>query len=173
MKYFKKWIALLLCFCLLLSASGCKNSIGDKKAIANRIASFEKSCDNLDLEGIIDCFDPQDMIAIKFVLGGLGIIDNKEETAFEAGKRQLYEFVTMLANLPEILREPKDESAIDVILHSITLKADEISFPNRRHDNAVANCKVSVQIDDETYTSRVEFNMIKSDGDWYIDWKWG
>lgn len=170
MSYLKKGFAVLLCVCLLLSSSGCKNSIGDKKAISNRIATFEKSCDNLDLKGVINCFDPQDTLAIKIVLVGLGIIDNKDETVFEAGKRQFFELVTKLTNIPALLAEPEDEDVFDAILRSIKVEADEISFPSRRHDIAVANCTVIIQIGEESYSSRVEFDMIKSDGEWYIDW---
>lgn len=174
MSIWKRWISVLMVFCLLCSVCSCtggsrKNK--DQELISQRVEKFEDCFHTLDIYGMLDCVDPADVTGIRLGILGLQLVTGqKAEDLTDVAAEGLYyvigEVVREEAQLPQF--DTKD--ALEACLETVSIRPDEISFPSRRdNDEALANCVVKIDAGVDVVKSRVELKMIKSDGEWYID----
>lgn len=158
---------------MLLMMMGCGDGRvrGHKeRGVANRIETLEKCFHELDLDGIIDCIDPEDTAVAKAFLAGLNLITGGDSDALlEETEKELYSLACMLFDQDNEWPYVDGEESLREILNSVSIDADEISFGRERKDIAVANCSVTIRIGEEKIRSRVELYLIKSSGDWYLD----
>lgn len=164
-------LALALCFlCVLCS---CSNKARTKERIAERIAEFETCVRNVDINGVLDCIDPQDVKEVRLLIMGLSIISAENpKNLTDVAEEGLFAILNNLVEESTQASEFDSKEAMVDCLSSLSIRADEISSPTRRtNDQALANCVVELTINGQTVKSRAEFKMIKSDGEWYIDWR--
>ena len=149
MKTIKNALALILIIVLSVSFCACGNS-GDIKTVTN---NFEKTCNELDVNGMLDCIDPTIASGVKALTGLVGLFTNKDTDEL------LDSFAKVLFNeLPENSQE---------FFSSINIKIGDIEI-DENEENATAQAEISYEISGETYQKEVTLEYICVDGEWYI-----
>lgn len=171
MKRGRKIISLMLAVCILLSLSACSGRNRSKAKITKRIQAFEDSFHTVDINGMMDCIDPADVAGLRLALMGISLVTGeKPEELTDIAEESLYYVIGTIVQKGTDLPEFDTKDAIQECLKTVRIRADEISSPTRReNDQAVANCVLEIKADGQRVKSRVELNMVKSDGEWYID----
>lgn len=171
MKRGRKIISLMLAVCMLLSLCSCSGRNRAKAKITKRIQAFEDSFHAVDINGMIDCIDPADTAALRLALTGISLVTGEmPEDLTDIAEEGLYHFIKTIVQEGADLPELDTRDAIQECLQTVSIRADEISSPTRRkNDQAVANCVLELKAGGQSVKSRVELNMVKSDGEWYID----
>ena len=173
MRRFQRTICLILIGCMLCMLCSCDDffrQARNKRLIAQQVEHFEECVHTLDLDGLLDCFDPADVVILRTVLSvDTGTSEKNDEDEESTVAQLLYQFLKQwFSNLEWPEKETRE--ALVSILKSVSIRPDEISFPTRRtNDEALANCVMEIETGNQTLKSRLELNMIKSDGIWYID----
>lgn len=173
MRMWRRCVSLLLTCAILFTVCGCsggrKNK--DKKLIAEKVAQFEECFHSVDINGMMDCIDPADVAGLQVVLLGASLITGKDsEELSDIAAQGLYYVIGTLVQKGADLPEFDTEEALVDCLRTVSIRADEISFPSRRdNDEALANCVVKIDVGVKVIQTRAELKMVKSKGEWYID----
>lgn len=150
----KETIRKLFCFVatLLMCASICGCSTNEtpenpeEKQIKNTILEFQQSCNDIDVDGMLDCINPA-LVKMIDVLPGdpdkvlIAIID--------------------LICLVDI------DTADDILAFFESIRIDTESF-EIEDDSATVDAVLSYTLDDETSAEDVTIKMIKKRGNWYL-----
>lgn len=172
MSFIKRFICIMMALLMMtvLSACGGRISGHQELGVANRIETLETCFHELDLDGILDCIDPQDTAVVKTALAGISLVTGEDsDTLLEETESELYTLACMLFDSEDEWPDVEGEEVLLELLNSVSIEADEISFGNNRKDIALANCIVTICVGEDEITSRVELYMVKSDGKWYLD----
>lgn len=140
----------VLIFVMLFSVVGCanlKNSSDIKKLMNN----FESSCNELDINGILDCINPSIADKIKLAVGIVG-------TFTDTPTDELIDVISGALT--------SDSSIIGTeFFESIKIEVEDIEIVE---DNATVTTVLSYTIADETYEKSAVFECIYYTGEWYI-----
>lgn len=172
MSFAKRFICLMMVLLMMGILAACGGRVRGYKelGIANRIEALENCFHELDLEGIMDCIDPQDTAVVKTALTGISLVTGEDTDALlEKTESELYTLACILFDSEDEWPDVEGEEVLSELLNSVSIEADEISFGKERKDTALANCIVTICVGEEEITSRVELYMVKSDGEWYLD----
>ncbi|MBQ2061130.1 MAG: hypothetical protein II458_00425 [Oscillospiraceae bacterium] len=143
-----KGVALLMLTVLLVtSLSGCAN-----KEVKSLIGRFESSCQNMDVDGILDCCNPAIVSPLRGLLGILGVKDLNG----------------IIENLSSILGaiDFKDDSPEEV-LKTLRIKPSKY-VTNDAKDGCDVYATLSYTVDGKTTEKSVRITCAKGNDGWYI-----
>lgn len=147
MKFLKKAIICLMISVLILSLTSCK---GEKSKIKDTLLEFEYSCQNLDVNGMLNCIDPDVAQPIKAVLLMYGMSTGEDTSEV----------------LDELVKTVFGESfKADEFLSHLTVDKVKIKVSG---NTAIVNCRLNFEVEGETFTKYARINMVKLDDKWYI-----
>lgn len=135
-------------FTFLLSVSACSNQNNDIKTLTSR---FENSCNELNLNAMLECIDPDVSDSVKTLTGIIGMFSDDDTSEL------LDKFAKVVfSELPENSKE--FFSSIKIDLNNI--KIDE--------NKAFALADITYNISEETKKVNATFDYICIDEIWYI-----
>ncbi len=146
MKRFKRVMALALACVMVLSLAGCG---GAKSKIKGTISDFEKACQELDLEAMLDCVDPTVAEPAKAGLSLLGALAGDEAEMLGEVASAIFGSVA----------DP------DEFLSKIRIKAGDISVDG---DSATVEATLSAEVGGEKIEQPATIRMKQDDDEWYI-----
>ena len=145
---FKRCLAFIALSVLCLSICACSNQNNEIKTLTNR---FEKSCNKIDLNAMLDCIDPDISNSIKTVTGIIGLFS----------KNDTDEILDKFAGL--LFRElPKNSKEF---FSSIKIKLGDIE---KDENKAFASAKIEYNISGEAKETNASFEYICVGDKWYI-----
>lgn len=143
-------------FCLILVAvmtlvmllTACGNG---KSEIESVTADFEKACNDVDLNAMLDCIDPTIASGLKFATGLAGMFSDKDtdELLDELSK-------LIFDNIPDKTEE---------FFSSIDISVDNISVDG---ETATADAVIKYEMSGEKYSNNAVFTYTMTDNAWYI-----
>lgn len=142
----RKIMALCLVVVLMLGVSGC----GAKSECKELIGNLETACNSMDVDGILDCFNPDTVAPIKMVLNTFG-----------EGKENLINFVYDMLGISVQEGESAEET-----LETIKLEPTEFELSD---ESGTVNCTLSIEVGDSIVEKELVFEVIKVDEQWYIE----
>ncbi len=146
---FTKGIVLAMVFVLMaVSLCGCGNSKGE---IENLMTEFEYSCNELDIDAMLDCIDPAISDKIKLATGIASMFTDKDSDELTE------ELVGMLTG---------DNSLnADDFFSSIKIETEDIKT---KKETGTANAKVEYTIAGEKFKKEATFEYVYEMEKWYI-----
>ena len=141
-------VIVMLIAALVLSLCGCSN---DKGEIENLMTEFEYSCNELDIDAMLDCIDPAISDKIKLATGIASMFTNKDSDELTE------ELVGMLTG---------DSSLnADDFFSSIKIETKDIKT---KKDSGTANAVVEYRIAGEKFKKEATFTYVYNMEKWYI-----
>lgn len=141
-------VVIMLITTVVLSLCGCSN---DKGEIENLMTEFEYSCNELDIDAMLNCINPAISDKIKLATGIAGMFKDKDSDELTE------ELVGMLTG---------DNSLnADDFFSSIKI---EISDIKTKKETGTANAIVEYSVAGETFKQEATFNYIYNMEKWYI-----
>lgn len=151
MNTLKRCATIILIIVLSVSLCACAGQ-GKDNEIETLTKNFEKACNKLDLNGMLDCVDPEISKSVKAITELVGLFSDKDTDELLDGLAKV-----LFRELPENSKE---------LFSSIKIKLDdniEIS-----EDIANASAEIVYEISGEEHTSNVSLEYVKLDEKWYI-----
>ena len=147
----KKSIILLLVCTMVLSLCSC---IGSKKEIQNVIDEFEYSCQNLDIDAMLNCIDPSVAQPIRaLILAARLLTGTDAEDAME-------DAMDMAINT--VFGEDYES---EEFLKGLSIEDEKISVKRK---TATVECKIVFEIAGESFSQNTTIKMKNKDDTWYI-----
>lgn len=152
MKQAKRYIsAILLTVIMLFGTTGCTSK---SSQINDTLSEFEYACQNLDVNAILKCIDPDISNPIRL---GLAIFSTIADADYEDIVDGLFDNISSLEfdfdfNAKEFLR-------------TISITDTEVKA---KKNTAVVTCKAGFELAGEYFDKYAEIDMIKKDEKWYI-----
>lgn len=148
MRILKNCLVLLLVVAICVGFCACGMKTDEIKSLTK---SFENSCNKIDLNGMLDCINPDIASGIKAVTGFVGMFSDDDSDVI------LDKFAKMLfTGLPENSRE---------FFSSIKISLDNVEI---KEEQASALAKITYDISGEKYETQAVFEYAHIDGKWYI-----
>lgn len=152
MKILRRLTALTLGLLLLLSLAGCAG--GDQRQIRSTLKTFETACQQLDLNTMLDCMDPDTAQAVRNGASLLGQVTGQSaEEVLDATAPFLF----------------GDDYTSSDFLRSFRLTVEDIAVAE---DSATALCTLSYTMNGEEKQRDVSVRLVKLEIDgkqgWYI-----
>lgn len=152
MKILRRLTALTLGLLLLLSLAGCAG--GDQRQIRSTLKTFETACQQLDLNAMLDCMDPDTAQAVRNGASLLGQVTGQSaEEVLDATAPFLF----------------GDDYTSSDFLRSFRLTVEDIAVAE---DSATALCTLSCTLNGEEKQRDVSVRLVKLEIDgkqgWYI-----
>lgn len=161
----------MVAVCLLYMLCNGLGRRGDKAKNKVRIEKCQMCIHKMDINGALNCIAPDDEQEIRLLLEALPMISSETpEDQTDSVAEGLYKVMDLLVENCIHLQEFDNRTALAECLKNVSIQAVMISkSPRRTNDQALVNCVGEINLNGETVTTRVEINMVKSDGQWYID----
>jgi len=152
MNKMNRFVALLLAACLCLSClTGCESK---SSKIKDTLSEFEYACQNLDVDAILDCIDPDIADPIRFAVA-----------LYSGATGQDYEdfldsvFDDLVAGVFGIDFDPYDFLS--------TISFTDIKVKTKK-DYATVTCELNFEIAGEQFKRDATIYMIENDENWYV-----
>ena len=147
-KKIKGIVIVMLIAALVLSLCGCSN---DKGEIENLMTEFEYSCNELDIDAMLDCIDPEISDKIKLATGIASMFTNKDSDELTE------ELVGMLTGDSSLYA--------DDFFSSIKIETKVIKT---KKESGTSNAIVEYSIAGEKFKKEATFNYVYNMEKWYI-----
>lgn len=145
---FKGIVIVMLIAAMVLSLCGCSN---DKSEIENLMTEFEYSCNELDIDAMLNCIDPAISDKIKLATGIAGMFTDKDSDELIEG------LVGMLTG---------DNSLnADDFFSSIKIETSDIKT---KKETGTANAIVEYSVAGEKFKKEATFDYVYNMDKWYI-----
>ena len=144
----KKIIVFTLIMTIILSLCGCSNGNNEIKKL---MSEFEYSCNELDIDAMLDCVDPKISDKIKLATGIASMFTDKDSDE-------------LLESLAGMLTGDSSLNAAD-FFSSIKF---EISNVKTKKEAGTADAIVEYNIAGENYKKEATFEYVYSMKKWYI-----
>lgn len=167
----KRWICLPLALCMMLTLCGCPGQTRETQKIIKTVDKAENCIHKLDIEGFLDCIDPDDTTAIRLIIWGIDQVS--EEEMSNRAIEGLYQVIKLMVGAASGLPDFNAREALEASLRNVSFRATEVWFPfDEDKHTAKVNCELIIETGDnsEPFTTIVERTMVKRNGTWYIDW---
>lgn len=138
----------VLLFALVLGMTACGSKTGE---IKNLTADFEKACNELDLNAMLDCINPAVADGVKLATGFVGMFTDKDTDEVLDGVASL------------LLDEAPDDAK--AFFSSIKITTKEIEVDG---ENATATATIEYTVSGEDYDEEAVFQYLYTDEQWYI-----
>lgn len=145
---FKGIVIVMLIATMVLSLCGCSN---DKSEIENLMTEFEYSCNELDIDAMLNCIDPAISDKIKLATGIASMFTDKDSDELTE------ELVGVLTG--------DDSLNADDFFSSIKVETTDIKT---KKETGTANAIVEYSIAGETFKKEAIFNYVYNMDKWYI-----
>ena len=147
-RIFKKIVLFALLAVLVLSMSACGGEQSEIKALTTR---FEKSCNKLELNEMLDCIEPDVAQGVKAITGVIGMFTDADTDEL------LDKFGAMLfSEMPENSKE---------FFSSIKITVNDVEVDK---DNATASAEIAYEISGEESVANAYFEYVRIEEEWYI-----
>lgn len=146
MPYF---LVILICSCSLLTGCATKGS-----KIKDTLTEFQYACQNLDLNAMLNCIDPDIADPIRL---GLIVYGAVTEQDYEDVVDSLFDSV-----LGDLRYEIQDSEGF---LQTMTVTDTKLKA--KRH-TAVVTCTLNFEISGQEFHRRCKINMVEREKKWYI-----
>lgn len=145
---FKGIVIVMLIATMVLSLCGCSN---DKSEIENLMMEFEYSCNELDIDAMLNCIDPAISDKIKLATGIAGMFTDKD---FDELTEELIGMLT-----------GDDSLNADDFFSSIKVETTDIKT---KKETGTANAIVEYSIAGEKFKKETTFDYVYNMDKWYI-----
>lgn len=151
MKILRRIISCVLILCVLLTMTACDSS---KMEIRSLMSDFQKSCNDLDGEAMLDCINPKVADTIDAAMKIIGVFTSKSSD----------ELFTTIADvlLGNSLLGTKD------FFSTLDIKVESVNVSESGSDANGTATVTYVNSSGEKQTKSATFKCIKSDDRWYI-----
>ena len=151
------WV--LLSVLLIVSLSGCKGGgiVGKSAECKSLINKFEKSCNEVDIQAILDCIDPKISDTIKAIvaIGGM-VTDNVDE--------YLGDILEQFGSSISEITGGSGGSAKDIVA---SMKLTPKKYMLDKKDGSV-KCKAEFEVNGMKTTKMLKISVVKKNDEWYI-----
>lgn len=144
----KRIVIMMLMATMLLSLCGCGNN---KAKIENLMTEFEYSCNELDIDAMLNCIDPAISDKIKLATGIVGMFTDKDSDDLTE------ELVGMLTG--------EETLNANDFFSSIRIEAAEIKT---KKETGICEAVVEYSLAGEKFKKNAEFEFINNMDKWYI-----
>lgn len=151
MKKLRELIAVLLIVIMVFCMMGCSS---DKSQIKDTLSEFENSCRNLDVDGMLDCIDPDVSDPIRL---GMAVLSNITGTDYESI------IACIFSNISE--SGLGDDFNPQEFLSTIGVSDAKLKINN---NTATVTCELSFEVAGEKFERDAAIDMVKKDDKWYI-----
>lgn len=134
---------------LLLSMAGCGRS--ENAAVKGVIHDFQKACNRLDLNAMLDCIDPDEAQQLRMAAGIVGMIAGTDSDKLFDGLSNL-----LFSGFP---------GGAD-LFSSIKIDIQDIKIDG---DRAAASVEIACEVGGTKTTEDSTIQCVCKDGKWYID----
>lgn len=141
-------VIMMLIATLVLSLCGCSN---DKSEIENLMMEFEYSCNELDIDAMLDCIDPAISDKIKLATGIASMFADKDSDE-------------LTEELVGLLTGEETINAND-FFSSITIETKDIKV---KKETGSSEAVVEYSLAGEKFKKNAELEFIKTLDKWYI-----
>lgn len=149
----KKAVILTMALALLVvSLTGC----GETKKCINTLKEFQYACNNLDLNAMLDCINPEIADPIRVIIATWSKLTEQDKDE-------------LIDGLVSEVIEGLDEQDIDVKEFLPLMEIEPKDFQIKKN-NAYVRCKVTAVISGVQVKRYLDIYMRKFDGDWYIQY---
>lgn len=145
---FKGIVIVMLITTMVLSLCGCSN---DKGEIENLMTEFEYSCNEMDIDAMLNCIDPAISDKIKLATGIAGMFTDKDSDELTE------ELVGMLTG--------DDSLNAGDFFSSIKVETTDIKT---KKETGTANAIVEYSIAGEKFKKEAAFDYVYNMDKWYI-----
>ena len=142
----KRIMAFCLAIAVMLATVGC----GAKSECKELIDNLESACNEMDVNAVLDCFNPDKVAPIKMIVNTIG-------TGTENIANFVYELLGITVQEGESSEEAMETFELEPVEYDL---ADE---------NGTVSCKLSFEMGDNVVEKDLVFEVIKIDDQWYID----
>lgn len=150
-KLAKKMVTLFLVFIMICSVCACS---GSKDEIQNVIDEFEYSCQNLDIDAMLNCIDPSVAQPIRALILAASLLTGTDaEDATEDAMDMAVNTVFGESY------EPRE------FLKGLSIEDEKISVKTK---NATVDCKIVFEIAGERFNQNTTIKLKNKDDAWYI-----
>lgn len=156
----KQWKKLILLTGILSMMSigvyGCSSAINTQ--CKEVIESFETSCNELDVKGVLNCINPKVSDPIKAVLALTNVISDQKLDGY------LVEIIGSIAGELSESIAAEDVSTSE-LLAGIQITPKKYKMKSKK---GTVYCTATFKINEMEITKYIGIDMIKSNGEWYI-----
>lgn len=136
----------IILFTMIFSLTGC----GSKNEIEDLMSNFQKACNSLNFNEVLDCINPSISDKIKLAAGFVGMFtDTDTDKMFDSLAGYL----------------SKDKVGGKEFFSSIKIDVNDIKTDG---DSAKVSAVITYKIKDKEITNNTTFNCIRSNEKWYI-----
>lgn len=150
-----KWLW-IICMIFALSLNGCGGSFGGKSECMELLQDFEKACNELDIQGILNCIDPKVSDPIKTVVAIGGIVtDNVDQYVKE-----------IMSGIEKELTDTVGSNGNEGdVLASIELEPEKYSLKKKE---GVVRCAATFEVNGMDITKTLNISVVKKNEEWYV-----
>lgn len=149
------WIIGIFCF-VVISMYGCGSA--DKQKCKEVIGNFERSCNALDVKGILNCIDPTVSDPIKALLALGNIISDQSLDEY---------LIEIMDNVSGGLADEigAEDSSASEVFASIQITPEKYMV---KSEKGMVSCTAIFLIKGMEITKKIDIDMIKKNDGWYI-----
>ena len=152
----KSTVILLMCLMVLISLTGCGRK--NKAECAQLISSFEESCNELNVNGILNCINPKISDPLK---GVMAIGENLLGADAAEGVSKVLESIG--AGIGSIFTE--DGVQMSEMLANIQLEPTKYHLKKKE---GCGICKATATVNGIDFIKNLKISVIKNNDEWYI-----
>lgn len=155
----KKILGVLLATCMVFTMGGCGSS--KEKEVEALIEKVEQSVNDIKIKELLDCFDPDETVALRMIYEAGSFIGDVEKAAEELIEYVVEEYLE--EELPDFdfFEDHTLKESLEV------LEITPIKFDLGKTTGRV-RCKLSVELFDDEYIAYAEAYVIKVNDQWMI-----
>lgn len=149
----KRIAAILLCAVLL---AGLLGGCGEKIKVQMLIKNYERACQSADINGILDCYDPNIANPVRSISKLVGV-----------GAESLLNLITPLLGIDLSDVSLPDASSVLDLLKTLKLKPSSYEF-SKGNKKCTVRVDGSIEILGSVTTFTAKFRCVERDGNWYV-----
>lgn len=139
-----------------MSLSGCGGGFGGKSECKELIQDFEEACNELDVQGILNCIDPKVSDPIKTVVAIGGIVTDNVDQYLED---------IMSGIGKELTDAVGSNGTTEDVLASIQLEPKKYSLKQKE---GTVRCVAIFEVNGMDITKTLNISVVKKNDEWYV-----
>ena len=140
-------LSVILCLCLVLALGGCG---GSEREIRRLMSDYERACNALDFDGVLDCISPKIADTVRLAAGVIGMITSTDTDE-------------LFARLAEVLAG--EEMGGTGFFSTVQIDIRKITC---HEDSAEVSAVLTYCLDDRELVREATFHCVFYAEKWYI-----
>ena len=140
----------IMAFCLAITVMLATVGCGAKSECKELIGNLESACNEMDINGVLDCFHPDKAAPFKMIVNTIG-----------TGAENVANFIYGILGITGQEGENSEEAME-------TFKLEPVEY-DLADETGTVDCKLSFEMGDSIVEKDLVFEVVKIDDQWYID----